>query len=70
MKRSSSNTGKLGEVKEEAAMTGEVPLSRRTAVGRVAFFGAVMSALGSRAFAQPGAPGRYSNSAIAATAAR
>jgi len=39
-------------------------LSRR-AVGGMAFFGAAMSALGSRAFAQSGPSGSYSNAAIA-----
>ena len=40
-------------------------ISRRAAVGRLAFFGAVMSALSGRLLAQQGASGSYSNSAIA-----
>jgi hypothetical protein len=40
-------------------------ISRRMAVGGVAFFGPAMSALSSRAFAQPGASGSYSDAAIA-----
>jgi len=44
----------------------QAPISRRIAMGGVAFFGAAMSAIASRAFAQPGSPGSYSNSAIAA----
>lgn len=40
-------------------------ISRRSVVGRLAFFGAVMSALSGRLLADQGAPGSYSNSAIA-----
>ena len=40
-------------------------ISRRAAVGRLAFFGAVMSALSARALAQQGASGSYSNAAVA-----
>jgi hypothetical protein len=55
MKISSPNADEIGEVKEQgAAGAVEVPVSRRIAMGGVAFFGAAMSALGSRAFAQPG----------------
>src|SRR6516165_3039781 len=50
-----------------AAKSIEPHISRRMAMGGVAFFGAAMSAISSRALAQPGAaPGSYSNSAIAA----
>ncbi len=40
-------------------------VSRRAVVGRLAFFGAVMSALSGGLLAQQGASGSYSNSAIA-----
>jgi hypothetical protein len=40
-------------------------ISRRSVVGRLAFFGAVMSALSGKLLADQGAPGSYSNSAIA-----
>jgi hypothetical protein len=40
-------------------------LSRRSVVGRLAFFGAVMSALSGKLLADQGASGSYSNSAIA-----
>ena len=43
----------------------EVSISRRAVVGRLAFFGAVMSALNSKVLAQQGASGSYSNAAIA-----
>ena len=67
MNVSSPNAREIGETKELAAAGAvEAPISRRIAVGGVAFFGAAMSAIGSRAFAGPGAPGSYSNSAIAA----
>lgn len=66
MKISSPNAGDIDKVKQQgAAGAVEAPVSRRIAMGGVAFFGAAMSALGSRAFAQAGAPGSYSNSAIA-----
>src|SRR5215471_14663380 len=51
---------------QDALKSVEAPISRRIAMGGVAFFGAAMSGIASRAFAQPGAPGSYSNSAIAA----
>jgi hypothetical protein len=67
MKVSSLKADEIGEVKQrEAAEAVEGPVSRRIAMGGVAFFGAAMSALGSRVFAQTGSPGSYSNSAIAA----
>jgi hypothetical protein len=67
MSVSSPNAGDIGETEQRvAAGVVEAPISRRIAMGGVAFFGAAMSAIGSRAFAQPGAPGSYSNSAIAA----
>jgi hypothetical protein len=67
MNVSSPNAGDVGETEQRvAAGVVEAPISRRIAMGGVAFFGAAMSAIGSRAFAQPGAPGSYSNSAIAA----
>ena len=47
----------------------EAPLSRRMAIGGVAFFGAAMSAFGSRAFAQAGPHGSYGNAAIAGESA-
>jgi hypothetical protein len=53
---------------EKSTRAVEALISRRTAMGGVAFFGAAMSAIGSRAFAGPGALGSYSNSAIAADA--
>jgi hypothetical protein len=61
-----SNPDDIGEAGREGVRAVEAPVSRRIAMGGVAFFGAAMSAIGSRAFAQPGAPGSYSNSAIAA----
>jgi len=42
-----------------------VDLTRREAIGRFALFGTVMAILQSRAYAQGGATGSYSNSAIA-----
>ena len=67
MKISSPNAGGIAEVKQEGTPeAAEKPVSRRIAMGGVAFFGAAMSAVGSRAFAQPGSPGSYSGSAIAA----
>ena len=67
MNLSSHNAGEIGETEQPvAAGVVEAPISRRIAMGGVAFFGAAMSAIGSRAFAQPGAPGSYGNSAIAA----
>jgi hypothetical protein len=60
----SPDAGDIGEVKQHAAGAVEAPVSRRMAMGGVAFFGTAMSALGSRAFAQP-TPGPSSNSAIA-----
>ena len=67
MNVSTNNAGDIGEAEQPgAARTVAVPVSRRIAMTSVAFFGAAMSALSSRAFAQPGAPGSYSNSAIAA----
>jgi hypothetical protein len=67
MNVSTPNAGDIGETEQRgAARAVETPLSRRIAMTRVAFFGAAMSALGSRAFAQPGASSSYSNSAIAA----
>src|SRR5215469_2478497 len=42
-----------------------VDLTRREAIGRFALFGTVMTILQSRAYAQGGATGSYSNSAIA-----
>jgi hypothetical protein len=67
MKISSPNAGGIAEVKQEGTPeAAEKPVSRRIAMGGVAFFGAAMSAVGSRAFAQAGSPGSYSGSAIAA----
>jgi hypothetical protein len=64
---SSPNVGDIGETEQRvAAGVVEAPISRRIAMGGVAIFGAAMSAIGSRAFAQPGTPGSYGNSAIAA----
>jgi len=61
MNVSSPNAGDIGETEQRgAAGVVEAPISRRIAMGGVAFFGAAMSAIGSRAFAQPGAPGSYS----------
>jgi len=42
-----------------------VDLTRREAIGRFALFGTAMAILQSRAYAQSGATGSYSNSAIA-----
>src|SRR6516225_5989029 len=42
-----------------------VDLTRREAIGQFALFGTVMAILQSRAYAQSGATGSYSNSAIA-----
>ena len=65
MNISSPNTVGIGETQQQgAAKTAGAPVSRRIAMGGVAFFGAAMSAIGSRAFAA-GAPGSYSNAAIA-----
>jgi hypothetical protein len=67
MNVSSPGADDIGEaIQGGATKTVETPISRRIAVGGVAFFGAAMSAIASRAFAQPVAPGSYSNSAIAA----
>src|SRR6516162_8572980 len=67
MNVSSPSADDIGEAKQGgAAKAVEAPISRRIAVGGVAFFGAAMSAIASHAFAQPVAPGSYSNSAIAA----
>jgi hypothetical protein len=64
---SSSKTDNIIEVKKHGVTTAvEAAVSRRTAITGVAVFGAAMSALASRAFAQGGAPGSYNNSAIAA----
>jgi hypothetical protein len=57
MNVSSDNAGDIGETEQRVAEgVVEAPISRRIAIGGVAFFGAAMSAIGSRAFAQPGAP--------------
>jgi len=49
----------------DANPSSRLNISRRAAVGRLAFFGAVMSALSSKALAQQGASGSYSNAAVA-----
>ena len=62
--RSGQNT--VGErTGEDVSQLAGVHISRRTAVGRLAFFGAVMSALSGKLLGQQGASGSYSNSAIA-----
>ena len=54
MNVSSPNVGDIGETEQRvAAGVVEAPVSRRIAMGGVAFFGAAMSAIGSRAFAHP-----------------
>lgn len=67
-RRAGLDLGAGGVEQPGAAGIVAVPISRRLAVGGAAFFGAAMSALGSRAFAQSGASGSYSNSAIAVEA--
>src|SRR5690349_5154264 len=65
--RSGPFAGDPGEA-ERLDVAGDIgaPISRRMAVGGVAFFGGATSALRSRAFGQSGASGSYSNAAIAA----
>jgi hypothetical protein len=52
-------------VEQDVSRAAGVQISRRAAVGRLAFFGAVMSALSGKLLGQQGASGSYSNSAIA-----
>jgi hypothetical protein len=66
MNISSPNADEVGEAGQADVRAFEALVSRRMAMGGVAFFGGAMAAISSRAFAQPGAPGSYSNSAIVA----
>ena len=57
MEASGTKIDAVGETgQQDLAQSVEVPVSRRTAAGGVAFFGAAMAAISSRAFAQPSAP--------------
>jgi hypothetical protein len=70
MSTSSPDAGNRGETERRDVTAGvEAPLSRRMAIGGVAFFGAAMSVIGSRAFAQAAPHGSYSNAAIAGESA-